>query len=67
MKYILIFFTLSLSAPIVMANPYSDNKITCEEMDEFPELVFHPKELDLGTGSYSPTNIDRRASRYIYM
>ena len=58
MKYIIIFLTLLLSAPNVVANPYSDHKITCEEMEEFPELVFDSKGLDLGSGSTSPTKID---------
>jgi len=45
MKYIIIFLTLLLSAPNVVANPYSDHKITCEEMEEFPELVFDSNSL----------------------
>jgi hypothetical protein len=48
----MFFSSLSLSNE----NPLADNKITCEEMDSFPELVFRLD--DLGSGYGSPNEVD---------
>lgn len=36
--------------------PLMDGDVTCEEMEKFPALVFHP--IDLGSGFGSPVSID---------
>lgn len=42
-------------------DPLADNEVTCQEMEEFPELVF--KLDDLGSGAHSPTQVDYQCSK----
>ena len=41
-----------------VAKVLADNKVTCEEMEELPELVFISGSLDLGSGFGSPIDVD---------
>lgn len=37
--------------------PWEDKKLTCEEMHQYPKIVFHAR-LDLGSGHGSPLDVD---------
>ena len=39
-------------------DPLSDQAVTCEEMQKYPDLVFLAEGLDLGSGHGSPTEVD---------
>jgi len=41
----------------IFRDPFDDSKITCEEMQEYPEIVF-VNNIDLGSGFGSPIAVD---------
>jgi len=61
MKISVAFLLLLSSIAHGSEDPLADNEVTCQEMEEFPELVF--KLDDLGSGSLSPTEVDYQCSK----
>ncbi|MCK0154165.1 ankyrin repeat domain-containing protein [Alcanivorax sp. S6407] len=56
MKILVVLMLLS-GVATADESPWDDKKITCEEMEAFPELVFS-SGADLGTGHGSPNEVD---------
>jgi hypothetical protein len=42
----------------LVREPWDDHYISCEEMKKYPERVFGERDIDLGTGSGSPNEVD---------
>ena len=61
MRYIIIFLALLSGVSAADENPLSDRKVTCEEMEKYPEIVF--KLGDLGSGHGSPNDVDYRCPK----
>lgn len=52
------FITEATSTPFSLKPaPWEDGKLTCEEMHQYPKIVFHA-QLDLGSGHSSPIEVD---------
>ncbi|ACA85059.1 Ankyrin [Shewanella woodyi ATCC 51908] len=56
MRFIITFLIFFSGHSLSNEDPLADNKVTCEEMETSPELVF--KLNDLGSGRGSPNEVD---------
>ncbi|ROS05106.1 hypothetical protein EDC56_0631 [Sinobacterium caligoides] len=61
MRCIFIFLILLSGVSSADESPLSDRKVTCEEMEKYPETVF--KLGDLGSGHSSPNTVDYRCPK----
>lgn len=61
MRCIIILLTLFSGISSADENPLTDRKVTCEEMERYPDLVF--KLEDLGSGHGSPNDVDYRCPK----
>lgn len=56
MRYFIVFIALFSGFAGADENPLADRNVTCEEMEQYPEIVFQLN--DLGSGHMSPTDVD---------